>query len=168
MGNLRNSDELRIMKFKKTGYGTLVTIQRTPVLKYADTSEQNRVVGPLWKSHVMSFILTKLSNGGTIIGEWIETNGETEAVWGYTSQVSRSLEPPKKEETILMQHPTAFRMVIGAFGMNLMDDGYFGAHIFSLHFFDEPEPDEYLRIACLLSNRRETGFYIKLQTIKEG
>ena len=155
------SDDLQTMRVEKVKYTTLVTIQRTPILEYAEPSEQ--VSGPLWKSHVMSFILTKLSCGGTVIGEW--TEGQDNAVWRHSDKVCASIKDPIMEETILVQNPTLFRMTIGPFGMNIMNDAYFGACVFFLRFFNEAEPEEGIRLACGLSNMRETGFWIRLQRI---
>ena len=111
----------------------------------------------------MSFILTRLSCDGTIIGEW--KKGEDDAVWRYSDKVSASIKHPEMEETILVQNPTQFRMTIGPFGMNIMNDAYFGACVFFLRFFDEPVPEEDIHLACILSNVRETGFWIRLQRI---
>jgi hypothetical protein len=157
---MRN-DGLQIMTVGKVESATLVTIQRTHTLEYPEPSEQMNAA--LYRTHVMSFVLTRLSCGGTVIGEWKKE--QCEAVWRYTNKVSSSFEHPEMEETILAQNPGLFRMTIGPFGMGIMNNAYFGAGVFLLRFFNEPVPEEDIRLACMLSNIRDTGFWIRLQRI---
>ena len=155
-----NIQDLKIIKVEKVNYSTKITIQRIPNLVFKDPCDE-LPLGWLWRSHIMSFVLTKLFSGGTIFAE--RKRDQQNAIWWYSPEANPSYELVNPKEEILIQELIPFRSVIGNFGMNIMNEAYFGAGIFFMSFYDNPK--EEVRIACTLSNIRETGFWIKLQNI---
>jgi hypothetical protein len=154
-----NIQDLKYIEVKKVEYSIKIKVQRTPNLIYEEPNDD--LLGPLWRSHIISFALTKLFSGGTIFAEF--QKGQQKAKWWYSSEVNPSYKLANSKEEFLTQKPMPFRSVIGNFGMAIMNEGYFGAKIFFMSFYDNPKQE--VCVSCILSNTSETGFWIKLQNI---
>lgn len=147
-----------LIKFEQEGYSTVLVVPTTPGIKCIDPTEE--INGIAWKSHIISYVLTKLSDTGTIFSEW--TKGSESALWGYCSKVCSSHQVPEMDETLFMQNPTMYRMILGYFGMSVSGMAYLAAGIFFLRFYDRM--DKTIQIAYMLSNTKETGFWLRLQS----
>jgi hypothetical protein len=156
-----NIHGLKFIEVEKVKYSTIIKIQR--VTNLISKEPDGDFTGQLWRSHIMSFVLTKLYSGGTIFAEFQE--GQKDAKWWHSPEANPTYKLVDLKEEILIQDTHAFRSVIGNFGMNIMNKGYLGAGIFHMSFYDNPK--ELVRISCILSNMRETGFWIKIQNIQE-
>lgn len=155
-----NIKDLKIIKVKKVKNSIKIKVQRMPNLIYKYPVDG--MLGPLFRSHIMSFVLTNLFSGGTIFAEF--QVGQQNAKWWYSPETNSSYKLVNLKEEILIQEPPLFRSVIGNFGLTIMNHCYFGAGIFFMSFYDNPK--EEVCISCILSNMRETGFWIKLQNIQ--
>lgn len=130
-------------------------IERLPELTFEHSDTINRAC---------YFILTRLALAGTgaIFAEW--TRGINSVAWKFVDDRTFMFEAPKNAPEILRVPSLAvFRSMLARLGFASTGETYLGAGIFDIYF--EPGKPLDTRFAIVFSNEKQTGYWIKLQTV---
>jgi len=105
-------------------------------------------------------VLTRLAScdAGAIFAKW--TKGDNSVTWRFTPQVDFLFEVPQDTTKILqIDDQAVFSSMLARIGFGITGETYLGAGTC------EGEPIRPNRFATVFSNQKQTGYWIKLQTI---
>ena len=124
------------------------------------------VEDPHWKDVVVSHILTVLARmpSGCIVAEWSKST--TVLKWLFSTEPCVSRWPESTEGVLLTtDNVVTFRSLLGALGMFILNEVYWGAGTFRVRFKTEDVLSTLL--GMIFSNQRATGYWIKLFVVPD-